>query len=151
MGTRKVIAEHATIGAGGDHRRQRRGLAAQRLPGRGGAGGDGAEGPGQAFYRDRAEHPRARFGPGAAAAGRAGEKHGVPVHAVDAQNMVWKDPNALPRASLFEFPHPGDLRTLPWLWLTALADAPHRLGASVMNRRFPEAARECAGCGITRG
>ena len=59
------------------------------------------------------------------------EKYGVPVHAVDAQNMELKDLNALLESLLFEFPI-REIRILAPAWLTALADD-HWLGASVMN------------------
>ena len=58
------------------------------------------------------------------------EKYGVPVHAVDAQNMELKDLNALLESLLFEFPI-REIRILAPAWLTALADE-HWLGASVM-------------------
>lgn len=57
-------------------------------------------------------------------------QYGVPVHAVDVQNMQLKDLNALLESLLFEFPL-REIRVHAPAWLTALADD-HWLGASVM-------------------
>ena len=58
------------------------------------------------------------------------ELYGVPVHAVDVQDMQLKDLNGLLESLLFECPI-REIRVLSPAWLTALAEG-HWLGESVM-------------------
>lgn len=60
-----------------------------------------------------------------------GAQYGVPVHAVDVQNLQLKDLNGLLESLLFEFPL-REIRLHAPAWLTALADD-HWLGKSVMD------------------
>ena len=65
-------------------------------------------------------------------------QHGVPVHAINAQEMRLEDLNALLESLLFEFPI-REVRIQTPAWLTALADD-HWLGKSVL-----DTVREAAG------